>query len=210
MTLAASSSVGAWLLGAGLIVLLPLIWLIATFNRLSRTRQHVRESWADIDVELKRRYDLIPNLLETVKGYAAHERGIFERIAELRSKAQSAHASVGEHAADESSLLLGLKQLFVICERYPTLKADAHFTSLQQELALTEDRIAAARRFFNANVREMNQLCLTVPTNLVAGMFGFAQESFFELSSEAERIVPRVTSPANTQPIPMPSEPRKL
>lgn len=210
MTLASTVPAGAILLIAGLVVLLPLIWLIATFNRLSRTRQHIKESWADIDVELKRRYDLIPNLVETVKGYAAHEKATFERIAELRAKAQAAHSSVGEHAADESSLLLGLKQLFVICERYPTLKADAHFTSLQQELALTEDRIAAARRFFNANVREMNQLCLTVPTNIVAGMFGFREQTFFELSSEAERVVPRFASAAHTQPIAMPSEPRKI
>jgi len=210
VTLAESIPAGVVLAIAGAVLLLPAIWLIATFNRLARTRQHIRESWADIDVELKRRYDLIPNLVETVKGYAAHERDVLDRVTSLRSKAIGAHANVGEHAADESSLLLGLKSLFVISERYPNLKADSHFMSLQQELALTEDRIAAARRFFNANVREMNQLCQAVPTNIVASIFGFKPETFFELSSDAERIVPRVAAPAMTQPMPTASETRHI
>lgn len=186
----------------GVVVLIPLIWLIATFNRMARTRQHIRESWSDIDVELKRRYDLIPNLVETVKGFASHEREVFARVAELRTRALSSNGPASQQATDESALLLGLKQLFAVSESYPALKSDAHFLSLQQELALTEDRIAAARRFFNANVREMNQLCQTVPTHIVAGMFGFQSESFFELSSDAERIVPRVHGPSMTQPIP--------
>ncbi len=190
----------------GAIVLLPTIWLIATFNRMARTRQHIRESWSDIDVELKRRYDLIPNLVETVKGFASHEQDVFARVAELRARALASNGPASQQAADESALLLGLKQLFVVSERYPTLKSDAHFLSLQRELALTEDRIAAARRFFNANVREMNQLCQSVPTNLVAGMFGFQSETFFELSSEAERVVPRVHSASMTQPMATPSE----
>ncbi len=206
MTLAAVDTAVVMLAIAGVAVLLPTIWLIATYNRLTRTRQHIRESWADIDVELKRRYDLIPNLVETVKGYASHEKGVFERIAELRTKAQANAGPASQQAADESALLLGLKQLFVVCERYPTLKSDAHFVALQQELAMTEDRIAAARRFFNANVREMNQLCGTVPTNIVAGMFSFKPETFFELSSEVERIVPRVNVASMTQPMGMASE----
>lgn len=208
MTLAAANSGLVILLVAGAAVLLPLIWLIATFNRLARTRQHIKESWADIDVELKRRYDLIPNLVETVKGYATHEKGVFERVAELRSKALASVGPASEQATDESALLMGLKQLFVVCERYPTLKSDAHFMALQQELALTEDRLAAARRFFNGNVREMNQLCQTVPTNIVAGMFNFQPETFFELSSEVERVVPRGYGASMTQPIQMPSERR--
>ena len=210
MTLAQSLPAGLVLVIVGGVVLLPIIWLIATYNRLARTRQHIKESWADIDVELKRRYDLIPNLVETVKGYASHEKEVLERVTALRAKAQSAHANAGEHAADESSLLMGLKSLFVISERYPALKADAHFMSLQQELALTEDRIAAARRFFNANVREMNQLCQTIPSSVVASMFGFKAESFFELANEAERVVPRASMMPMTQPIPMASEQRRI
>ncbi len=176
----------------GVPALLVLLWLVMTYNRLVRVRQHIRESWADIDVELKRRYDLIPNLVETVRGYAAHERETLERITALRTTAMAAHTNAAAQAVDETALNLGLKRLFAVAEAYPALKADQHFRELQSELANTEDRIAAARRFFNGNVREMNQLCQTIPTSLVAGMFGFAPETFFELSSEAERVVPRV------------------
>ncbi len=175
------------------IVLLPLIWLIVTYNRFAGLRQHLRESWAGIDVELKRRYDLIPNLVNTVKGYAAHEKDVLERVIALRNKAAENHESAESQARDESSLMLGMKQLFAVVERYPQLKADSNFLMLQRELAVTEDRIAAARRFFNGNVREMNQLCRMFPTNIVAGMFGFRPETFFELSSEAERVVPHVS-----------------
>jgi len=174
------------------VVLLPAIWLIANYNRMARLRQHIRESWSDIDVELKRRYDLIPNLIETVRGYAAHERETLTRVTELRSRAAANHGSAGSQASDEAALMLGVKQLFAVAERYPELKADANFLALQKELANTEDRIAAARRFFNGNVREMNQLCQSVPTNLVASMFGFSGGEYFELGSEAERVVPRV------------------
>src|SRR5215470_608022 len=128
----------------GAIGLLLLIWLIATFNRFVRLRQHIKESWADIDVELKRRYDLIPNLVETVKGYAAHERGVFERVIELRNKAAANHGPAASQAVDETALLVGLKQLFAVAEAYPSLKADGNYLALQKELANTEDRIAAA------------------------------------------------------------------
>src|SRR4051812_16272315 len=175
-----------------LVLGLPLVWLIANHNRFVRLRQHIRESWADIDVELKRRYELIPNLVATVKGYAAHEQDVLERVTELRNRAAASTGSPASQAADESALLLGLRQLFVVAERYPQLRADAQFLALQQEFANTEDRIAAARRFFNANVRELNQLCESFPTSLIAGMFGFTPETYFELSSDAERVVPRV------------------
>jgi LemA protein len=181
-------------------VLLPLGWLVGTYNRFVRLRQHLRESWADIDVELKRRHDLIPNLVETVKGYARHERDVLERVIELRNRAA---AGVGPHdalARDESELMRGVGRLFALAEAYPALKADRHFLELQQELADTEDRIAAARRFFNGNVREMNQLVAMFPTSLVAGMFGFGAETFFELAGDAERVVPRVRGPTPTQP----------
>ena len=176
--------------GAG--ILLAGVWLIATFNRFVRLRQHIKESWADIDVELKRRYELIPNLVETVKGYAKHERESLERVIELRNAASASTGSAESQAADESALMVGMKRLFALAEAYPDLKANTNFLELQGQLAETEDRIAAARRFFNGNVREQNQLCSMFPTSLVAGAFGFGPATFFELSSEAERVTPRV------------------
>jgi LemA protein len=180
------------LIVVGVGLLLALVWFIATHNRLVQLRQHIRESWADIDVELKRRYDLIPNLVETVKGYAAHERSVLEEVTRLRNQAAANNGSAAEQATDETALALGVRQLFAVAENYPQLKADAHFRALQEELANTEDRLAAARRFFNGNVREMNQLCETFPTNLVADMFGFERSTYFELSNDAERVVPRL------------------
>ena len=177
--------------GGGLL-LIALVWLIATYNRFIRVRQHITESWSDVDVELKRRHELIPNLVATVKGYAAHERGVFEEIAALRTRAMAPHTSASDTAADESALGRAVARLIAVAEAYPALKADANFLALQKELSNTEDRIAAARRFYNGNVRELNALCASVPTNLVAGAFGFTAASFFELSSEAERAAPRV------------------
>ncbi len=172
-------------------VLVPLTWLVATYNRFVRLRQHIKESWADIDVELKRRHDLIPNLVETVKGYARHERAALDAVIDARNRAMSPHDSAAMQAVDESALALGLRTVFAVAEGYPELRADAHFLSLQKELALTEDRIAAARRFYNGNVRELNQLRATFPTSIVARIFGVSPASFFELQSEAERVVPR-------------------
>jgi LemA protein len=182
------------------VLLIPLIWLVATFNRFVRLRQHIQESWADIDVELKRRYDLIPNLVQTVQGYAAHERSVLEHVIALRDKAAANQGPAASQAVDESALLLGLKQVFTIAEGYPRLKADVNFLALQKELANTEDRIAAARRFFNGNVREMNGLRGQFPTNIVGSLFKFETGTFFELSSEAERVVPRVQVASLTQP----------
>jgi LemA protein len=190
------------LLIVGAAVVLVLIWLIAGFNRFVRLRQHIRESWADIDVELKRRYDLIPNLVEAVRGYATHERETLERLVELRNRAAANHGPAASQAADESQMLLGLKRVFAIAEAYPRLKADGGFLALQHELSNTEDRIAASRRFFNGNVRDMNQLCATFPTNLIASAFGFHSETYFELAADAERVVPRVSIPTPTQPLP--------
>ncbi len=174
------------------VVVLALLWAVVNYNRMARLRQHIRESWSDIDVELKRRYELIPNLVETVKGYAKHERETLEQVTALRNRAQQNTGSAGSQALDESALLLVLKKLFALVERYPTLKADANFLVLQKELANTEDRVAASRRFYNANIREMSQLCETIPTNLIASMFGFVGGDYFELDSAAERVVPRV------------------
>lgn len=182
----------AIVIAVGVLILLVLLWLIVNYNRFQRIRQHIRESWSDIDVELKRRYDLIPNLVRTAEGYAAHERETLERVIELRNKAASSHASYESQGVDESALMLGVKKLFAVAEAYPDLKADEQFLALQQQLSLTEDRIAASRRFFNANIREWNQLCLTLPTNVLASIFHFDPETFFELDAEAERVVPRI------------------
>ncbi len=173
-------------------VVLAGVWFIVVFNRFVRLRQHLRESWADIDVQLKRRYDLIPNLVETVKAYARHERETLEAVVRLRDTARANEGRVSSQAADESSLMRGVKRLFAVAEAYPELKADRHFLALQRELADTEDRIAAARRFYNGNVREMNTLCETFPTNSAAKLFGFRPAEYFELASDTERVVPRV------------------
>jgi LemA protein len=190
------------LLFAGAVALLFLIWLIATFNRFIKLRQYLRESWADIDVELKRRYDLIPNLVATVKGYAAHERETLEAIIRLRNQAAehlTGNAGAALQAKEAAEIAGALRRLFVIAEAYPQLKADQNFLSLQHELAQTEDRIAAARRFYNANVRDFTQLRDTFPSNLIATFFGIQDApAYFELG-EGERIVPRVQV-SNTQP----------
>ncbi|MBT8398332.1 MAG: LemA family protein [Gemmatimonadetes bacterium] len=175
-----------------LVLAVALVWVLATFNRFIRLRQHLRESWADIDVELKRRYDLIPNLVETVKGYARHEKEVLARIVELRTLAVASQGVASAQAVDESKLLMGLKEIFAVAESYPDLKADRTFLDLQRQLALTEDRLAAARRFYNGNARSLNALRETVPTNLVAKMMNIEPASYFELNTEAERVVPRV------------------
>lgn len=174
-------------------LVLLLVFLLANYNRFVRVVAHMRESWSDIEVEMKRRYELIPNLVETVRGYAKHEETVLKEVAELRSKALANTGSAASQALDETALAIGLKKLFAVVESYPDLKASTHFLALQHELANTEDRIAAARRFYNGNVRELNQLCREFPTNLLAGMFGFSEGSYFELASEAERVTPRVT-----------------
>jgi LemA protein len=174
------------------VIFLPAIWFIAMYNRLARIRQHMRESWAGIDVELKRRYDLIPNLVQTVKGYARHEQETLQRVIELRNQAEANTGTAAAQAVDESALMIGLQRLFVVSEAYPDLKSNENFLALQKELSNTEDRIAASRRFFNANVRELNQLCEMFPTSLAARMFGFQSATYFELESKAERVVPKV------------------
>jgi LemA protein len=168
------------------------IWVVATFNRFVRLRQHLRESWADIDVELKRRYDLIPNLVETVRGYARHEQAVLARVVELRNVAVANQGEPSSQASAESALMLGVKQLFALSESYPELRADRNFLALQRQLALTEDRIAAARRFYNGNARTLNALRESVPTNLIANMMKVGPATYFELTTEAERVVPRV------------------
>lgn len=179
-----------------LFLLLPvglvMMWAVLIYNRLVRLRQHVRESWSDIDVQLKRRHDLIPNLVSTVRGYAAHERTVLDEVTRLRSEATREMTSPRVSSQTEAPLAVGLASLFAVAERYPALRADAHYLALQRELAETEDRIAASRRFFNANVRDFNSLCEQFPSSVVAGMGSFCRLDFFELESAAERVVPRV------------------
>jgi len=172
--------------------LLLVLWIVVTHNRLVSLRQHLRESWSDIDVELKRRWELIPNLVETVKGYAAYERETLDRLVALRGQAMAAPDNARAHGAAESALLMALRQVFVMAEAYPTLKADAHYQVLQKELAITEDRIAAARRFYNANVRDLNRMREQFPSSIVAAQMKVPPANYFELASEAERVVPRV------------------
>ncbi len=166
-----------------------LLWIIVTYNRLIGLRNHIRDSWSDIDTELQRRYDLIPNLVNVVKGYAAHEREVLARVTELRTRCAANHGRPAEQAADEVQLVDALRQLLAVVENYPTLKADAHYLRLQQELVNTEDRIQAARRFFNGNVRDYRNACETFPSLLIAGPFGFAAEDYFDVES-AVRAAP--------------------
>jgi len=175
----------------GLIVVL-LIWGAAAYNALVRLRQHVRESFSGIDTELRRRYDLIPNLVETVKGYAAHERGVLEQVTRARSRAVASTGSPASQARDENALIGTLKQLFALSERYPDLKASGNFLALQEELANTEDRIQAARRFYNANVRDLNTRIRVFPSNLIASAFSFRPEEFFEIEEASVRRPPAV------------------
>lgn len=168
------------------IVAVLVLWVVGAFNGLVVARNRVKESWSDIDVQLKRRYDLIPNLVETVKGYASHEKSALEAVISARAKAMGA-GTVAEHGQAENMLSGALKNLFALSEAYPDLKASANFVELQKELTDTEDKIQAARRFYNSNVLNMNNKVEQVPTNIIANMFGFKKEPFFELGSPAER-----------------------
>ncbi len=174
------------------VAVLGLFWAMLIYNRLVRLRQHVRESWSGIDVQLKRRHELIPNLVATVRGYAAHETDVLEKVTRLRSEAMRGGSSPRGASRSEEPLAGGLAALFAVAERYPALRADAHFLALQRELAETEDRIAAARRFFNGNVRDYNSLCEQFPSMAVAKFGGFQAVEFFDLDRAAERVVPRV------------------
>jgi LemA protein len=170
------------------------VFFIATYNRLVTLRQRVKEAWADIDVQLKRRWDLIPNLIETVKGYAAHEASVFQRVTEARAAAISAGASgtPAERAQAENMLTGALRSVFAVAENYPQLQAVQEFKDLSENLTATEDKIAFARRFYNGNVRDYNTALQTFPTNLFGPMFGFGPEQYFELTDETQREVPKV------------------
>jgi LemA protein len=165
----------------GGIVLLILIFGVVSYNRFVSQRQLIKDAWANIDTELRRRYDLIPNLVETVRGYASHERTVFENVTRARAAAASATGSPAAQAAAEGPLVAALRQLFAVVENYPDLKANQNFLALQQELANTEDRLQTSRRFYNANVRDYNQRVKQFPSVIIASAFNFEEEEFFEV-----------------------------
>jgi LemA protein len=167
------------------IVVLVVLWAVAVYNGLIRLKNRVDEAWSDIDVQLKRRYDLIPNLVNTVKGYASHEKEVFEKVTEARTRAMGAQ-SAGDKAQAENALSQTLKSLFAVAEAYPDLKANQNFLELQRELTDTEDKIQASRRFYNGNVRDFNTKIQVFPNNVFAGMLGFSAREFFE-AAEGEK-----------------------
>jgi LemA protein len=172
------------------VVVLIVIAGIASYNRFVSQRNLVRDAWANIDTELRRRYDLIPNLVETVKGYASHEREVFENVTKARAAATAATGSPAEQAAAEGPLVAALRQLFAVVENYPDLKANQNFLALQSELSNTEDRLQTARRFYNANVRDYNRRVQSFPSNVIAGWFGFKEEQFFEVDETLREAGP--------------------
>ena len=192
-----SSFVGIALILILILILVAILWGISAYNSLVRARNVIQESWRQIDVELNRRYELIPNLVETVRGYAAHESGVLEKITSLRQNAMALAAQMQgapneQRAAAESALTEAVRGLMVSVESYPELKSNANYLELQRELADTEDRIAASRRFYNANVRDYNTRIESVPTNIIAGMGKFERATYFEVNDPTVRQAPTV------------------
>src|SRR3954469_20110287 len=176
------------------LLIIVVLWAVGAYNGLVKLRNLVQEAWHQIDTELRRRYDLIPNLVETVRGYASHERETFEAVTRARAAATSATGTPAAQAAAEGPLVAALRQLFAVAEAYPELKANQNFLALQAELSNTEDRLQTARRFYNANVREYNQRVQSFPSMIVARFGNFGLEEFFEVddSLRGDAGVPRV------------------
>lgn len=170
------------------VIAVVILWLIFDYNSLVKLKNRAKEAWSDISVQLKRRYDLIPNLVQTVKGYATHERELFEKVTEARASAMSAQG-VKEKAGAENMLSDTLKSLFAVAENYPDLKASVNFLELQRELTDTEDKIQASRRFYNTNVRDLNIKIESFPANMIAVMFGFKQMELFEAQNAEKEAV---------------------
>jgi LemA protein len=187
-----------WIL-LGLIVIFG-IGAIVSYNRFVSQRQLIKDAWANIDTELRRRYDLIPNLVETVKGYASHEREVFEEVARTRSMAAGATGNPAAQAAAEGPFMAALGKLFAVAEAYPDLKANQNFLALQTELSNTEDRLQTARRFYNANVREFNTRVGQFPSSVIAGMFHFEPAEFFEIPESIREAGPPQVSFADAPP----------
>ena len=167
------------------IVAVLVLWAVFAYNRFVTLVNRVKEAWADIDVQLKRRYDLIPNLVESVKGYASHEAGTFQKVTEARTKAMGA-STVAEHAEAENMLTGALKSLFAVSEAYPDLKANTNFVELQRELSDTENKIQAARRFYNGVVQELSVAIESFPSNIIGKSFGFTARDYFELGADEQ------------------------
>ncbi|WP_071606415.1 LemA family protein [Luteipulveratus halotolerans] len=180
------------LIGIVVVLVLLVLWAVFAYNGLIKLRNLVQEAWHQVDVELKRRHDLIPNLVETVKGYAAHERGTLEEVIRARAAAVSGASTPAAAAQNENMLTQALGRLMAVAEAYPDLKANQNFMALQNELSSTEDRIAAGRRYYNANVRELNTKVETVPTNIIAGFAKITKEEYFEVDEQA-RNAPSVS-----------------
>lgn len=181
-------------MGIGLILIIVIaifaLWFVMMYNGLIKLKNRVDEAWSDIDVQLKRRHDLIPNLVNTVKGYATHEKELFEKITQARAQAIGAQNPADKEKA-ENMLSGTLKSLFAVAENYPDLKANQNFLELQRELTDTEDKIQASRRFYNGNVRDFNTKIETFPTNIFAGMLHFVKRDFFQVE-EGEKALPEV------------------
>ena len=173
------------------IAVLALLWALGTFNKLVRLRNMVAEAWSGIETQLKRRADLIPNLVETVKGYAAHERSTFEEVTRLRTSAQS-NQSIAERAQTEQALTAAIGRIMAVAEAYPQLRANENFKTLQKDLAAIEDEIQLARRYYNGAVRDFNIAIEQAPSNIIAGSFGFRKAEFFQIENAADRNVPKV------------------
>jgi len=189
------------------IIVLPIVWAISTYNGFVRLRNLVQEAWRQIDVELERRHDLIPNLVETVKGYAAHERAVFDEVTRARALASGPASGPAEQAAHENVLTQAIGRLFAVAEAYPQLRASENFQQLQSELTNTEDRIAAVRRFYNANVRELNTKVETFPANIIANIFKFSRAEYFEAEDPQVRVAPTVDFGQSAAPAEPPAAP---
>jgi len=186
----------AWYIIVGVIVILIIVVLIATYNKLVRLRNQVKNAWAQIDVQLKRRHDLIPNLIETVKGYMKHERETLEAITKARNLAQQAASSgPGVRSKAETELSSALGRLLAVVENYPDLKANQNFLALQEELTSTENKLSFSRQYYNDSVLSYNNRTQMFPSNIVASMTGFKASEFFEVSVAEEREAPKVSFP---------------
>ena len=194
-----------WIL-LGLIVIFG-IGAIVSYNRFVSQRQLIKDAWANIDTELRRRYDLIPNLVETVKGYASHEREVFEEVTRARASAAGATGSPAAQAAAEGPFMAALGKLFAVAEAYPDLKANQNFLALQAELSNTEDRLQTARRFYNANVREFNTRVWQFPSSVIANMFHFEPQEFFEIPESIREAGPPQVSFADAPTVSMDAPP---
>jgi LemA protein len=176
------------------LIIICIVWFVSAYNGLVRSRQQAKNSWSQIDVQLKRRHDLIPNLVETAKGYMMHERTTLENITKARNlAAQSATGSIGERAKTESALSSALGQFFVVVENYPNLKANENFLQVQEELTSTENKISFARQAYNDSAMELNTKIETIPTNFVANMCNFQKMEFFQIEKAEEREAPKVS-----------------